>query len=202
MSTFESHDTCCAMTPKMFLVMIWLMWPITGDIEIIMPEILLSLRADVRGNILKKLFNAFSRDSSLRKGNFKKPSFVFTIIPNPSSSRHGSQILLVLWATNPDLRKDFLTKSACISAVALSLTILFPLSINMAILTPLDLHSFTRVLHSFVNAYGAGNMPKGKTVQQKYFVTPSTSQENPRNNWCVGKMSMWWYPLQRSNLNL
>ena len=145
-----------------------------------MPEILLSLRADIEGNVLKKLSNALSRDSSLRKGNFKKPSSVFTMIPNHSSSRHGSQIFLVLLATKPDLRRDFLTKFECMSAVALS----------SAILTPLDLHNLTRVLHTFVNAYGAGDMPKGRTLKQKYFVTPSTSQENPRNSWCARKMSM------------
>ena len=132
----------------------------------------------------------YSRDSSLRKGNFKKPSFVFTMIPNHSSSRHGSRILLALLATKPDLRRDFLTKSGCMSAVALSSAIPFPSSLNKAILTPLDLHNFTGVLHTFVNAYRARDMPKGRTVKQKYFVTPSTSQENPRKSWCAGKMSV------------
>ena len=152
-----------------------------------MPEILFSLRADTEGNVLKKLSNALSRDSSVRKDNFEKPSFVFTMIPYHSSSKHGSQTLLVLLVTKPDLRRDFLTKSECMSAVALSSAIPFPSSINIAILTPLDLHNFTRVLHTFVNAYGAGDMPKGRTVKQKYFITPSTSQENPRNSWCAGK---------------
>ena len=132
------------------------MCPITGDIEIIVPEILLSLRADIEGNVLKELSNALSRDSNLRKGNFKKPSFVFTMIRNHSSSRHGSQILSVLLATKPDLRRDFLTKSECMSAVVLSPAVPFPSSINKAILTPLDLHNFTRVLRTFVNAYGVG----------------------------------------------
>ena len=74
-----------------------------------MPEILLNLLADIKGNVLKKLSNALSRDSSLRKGNFKKSSSVFTMIPNHSTSRHGSQILLVPLATKLDLRRDFLT---------------------------------------------------------------------------------------------
>ena len=69
------------------------------------------------------------------------------------------------------------------------------------ILTELNLQYLTNGLTTLVKIKGALVSPNGKTVKTKNFMLPSNTQGKPRNFSWGSKISIWWYPFFRSNLN-